>query len=187
MPLDLVPQVVKNIRRLMDDIDSMPQPTIAVINGFAFGGGMEILLSCDLRVATEGAKFGLTETSLGIIPGAGGTQRLPRLVGKAVAKDLILTARRFGASEARELGLLNRIAAPGELIESATELAHSIAANGPIAVRAAKQAIDEGCELEISAGLEVESRCYDLTIETADRKEALVAFAEKRAPEFRGE
>ncbi|MCL4153614.1 UNVERIFIED_CONTAM: hypothetical protein GTU68_052420 [Idotea baltica] len=187
MPVDRVPVFVRNIRALMDDVETMPQPTIGVVNGFAFGGGMELLLACDLRVAQASAKFGLTETSLAIIPGAGGTQRLPRLVGKAVAKDLILTARRFDGTEALQLGVINRLAADGELDATAKELASAIAANGPVAVRAAKRAIDVGSELDQEAGLAVESDCYALTIPTQDRLEALAAFAEKRKPVFKGE
>ena len=187
MPVDLVPVFVRNIRALMDDVESMPQPTIGVVNGFAFGGGMELLLACDLRVAQASAKFGLTETSLAIIPGAGGTQRLPRLVGKAVAKDLILTARRFDGAEALGLGVINRLAPDGELDATALELASAIASNGPVAVRAAKRAIDVGSELDQEAGLAVESECYGLTIPTQDRLEALAAFSEKRKPVFKGE
>ncbi len=186
MPVERVPIFVRNIRALMDDVEALPQPTVALVNGFAFGGGMELLLACDLRVAASHAQFGLTETSLAIIPGAGGTQRLPRLVGKAVAKDLILTGRRFGAAEALELGVVNRVAAEGELEACGRELAGSIAANGPVAVRAAKRAIDVGCELPLGEGLAVESECYAQTIETSDRLEALAAFSEKRKPSFEG-
>jgi methylglutaconyl-CoA hydratase len=186
MPVGRVPLFVRNIRALMDDVESMPQPTVAVVNGFAFGGGMELLLACDLRVACASAKFGLTETSLAIIPGAGGTQRLPRLVGKALAKDLILTARRFDGVEAKAMGIVNRLAAEGELDACARELAATIAGNGPVAVRAAKRAIDEGSELPQEQGMAVESACYGLTLETSDRLEALAAFAEKRKPEFKG-
>lgn len=186
MPVERVPHFVRNIRALMDDVESLPQPTVAVVNGFAFGGGMELLLACDLRVAEASATFGLTETSLAIIPGAGGTQRLPRLVGKAVAKDLILTARRFDGEQALQLGIVNRLAPEGELDSTARELAQAIAANGPVAVRAAKRAIDEGAELTQAEGLRVESDCYALTLDTEDRLEALAAFAEKRRPQFKG-
>jgi enoyl-CoA hydratase/carnithine racemase len=186
MPVERVPHFVRNIRALMDDVESMPQPTVAVVNGFAFGGGMELLLACDLRVARPSARFGLTETSLAIIPGAGGTQRLPRLVGKAVAKDLILTARRFDGEEALRLGLVNRLAPEDGLEATARELALAIAANGPVAVRAAKRAIDLGSELPQCQGLEVESECYGLVLETEDRLEALAAFAEKRPARFTG-
>lgn len=186
MPLDLVPEFVKNIRRLMDDIEAMPQPTVAVVNGFAFGGGTEVMLACDLRVAVDGSRFGLTETALGIIPGAGGTQRLPRLIGKSRAKDLILTARRLDANEAYGMGLVNRVAPIGSLTEVATEVAGAIAANAPVAIRAAKAAVDQGLEVSQAEGLKIEANCYALTLTTEDRLEALAAFSEKRKPTFRG-
>ncbi len=186
MPDERVPHFVRNIRALMDDVEAMPQPTVAVINGFAFGGGTELALACDLRIAAEDAKLGLTETALAIIPGAGGTQRLPRLIGKSRAKDLILTARRIEAAEGLSIGLLNRVAPRAELALQARRLAEAIAANGPIAVRAAKDAIDRGAELPIDQGLEHEARCYERVLGTEDRLEALAAFAEKRKPSFRG-
>jgi enoyl-CoA hydratase/carnithine racemase len=187
MPAERVPWFVRNIRALMDDVEALPQPTIAVINGFAFGGGTELALACDLRVASAQAELGLTETTLAIIPGAGGTQRLPRLVGRSRAKDLILTGRRVSAAEALGFGLLNRVAPPGELRAAAREVAGAIAANGPVAVRAAKRAVDRGSELPLEQGLEEEARCYELVLGTKDRLEALAAFAEKRAPRYRGE
>ncbi len=186
MPQERVPAFVANIRRTMDDIENLPQPTIGVVNGFAFGGGTELLLACDLRIAAPHALLGLTETSLAIIPGAGGTQRLPRLIGKARAKDLILTARRIDAAEALALGLVNRIAPEGELRAAAHALAAEIARNGPIAVRAAKEAVDRGSELPLAEGLAIEARCYERTLTTTDRLEALTAFAEKRPPRFHG-
>jgi len=186
MPQQLVPSFVRNIRRLMDDVEGLPQPTIALVNGFAFGGGTELLLACDVRVAAPHAQLGLTETSLAIIPGAGGTQRLPRLIGKARAKELILTARRVDAAEAERIGLVNRVAPEGRLGEVGRELAEAIAANGPVAVRAAKRAIDQGCELPLAEGLEVEATCYQETLPTSDRLEALAAFAEKRKPRYVG-
>ncbi|MEO0651468.1 MAG: enoyl-CoA hydratase-related protein [Planctomycetota bacterium] len=186
MPAERVPEFVKNIRRTMDDVEALPQPTIAVVNGFAFGGGTELLLACDLRVAASSAKFGLTEVSLAIIPGAGGTQRLPRLVGKSRAKDLILTGRRIDAAEGERIGLVNRVAEPADLHDAAREVANAIAANGPVAVRAAKDAIDRGSELPIEQGLKVEAECYERTLPTQDRLEALAAFAEKRKPSFSG-
>lgn len=186
MPKERVPDFVRNIRAVMDDVEALPQPTIGVINGFAFGGGTELLLACDLRVAAPHAELGLTETSLAIIPGAGGTQRLPRLVGRSRAKDLILTARRLDAVEAERIGLVNVVAPVGKLRETALDLARRIASNGPVAVRAAKAAIDEGCELPLEQGLGVEARCYQLVLPTQDRLEALAAFAEKRKPVYRG-
>jgi enoyl-CoA hydratase/carnithine racemase len=186
MAPERVPEFVRNIRRTMDDVESLPQPTIAVVNGVAFGGGTELLLACDLRVAAAHAQFGLTETTLAIIPGAGGTQRLPRLVGRSRAKDLILTGRRIDAAEAERIGLVSRIAPADRLRETALELARGIAENGPVAVRAAKRAIDEGCERPIAEGLEIEARCYELVLPTKDRLEALAAFAEKRKPRYTG-
>lgn len=186
MPAERVPHFVRNIRALMDDVESMPQPTVAVINGFCFGGGTELALACDLRVAAPHAELGLTETTLAILPGAGGTQRLPRLIGKAYAKDLILTGRKIAAGEAERLGLVNRVAAAGELAACALSLAQAIAANGPVAVRAAKDAIDRGVEMPLSQGLEHEARCYERVLGTQDRLEALSAFAEKRKPRYLG-
>jgi methylglutaconyl-CoA hydratase len=143
-------------------------------------------LSCDLRVAAAHAQLGLTETSLAIIPGAGGTQRLPRLVGRSRAKDLILTARKIDATEAERIGLVNRVAPAGMLRETALEVARQIAANGPVAVRAAKAAIDQGGDVGMAAGLEIEARCYERVLPTQDRLEALAAFAEKRKPRYQG-
>ncbi len=187
MPDARVPHFVRNIRALMDDVEAMPQPTVAVIGGFAFGGGTELALACDLRVASEQATLGLTEVSLAIIPGAGGTQRLPRLIGKSRAKDLVLTGRRIDANEAERIGLVNRVASADALEAAARELAGAIAANGPIAVRAAKDAIDRGAELAMQDGLAHEARCYERVLGTSDRLEALAAFAEKRKPVFKGE
>jgi enoyl-CoA hydratase/carnithine racemase len=186
MPLERVPLFVKNIRRTMDDLEALPQPTLALLNGVAFGGGTELALACDLRIAAGHAQLGLTETSLAIIPGAGGTQRLPRLIGKARAKELILTARKIDAAEAERIGLVNRVAPAGKLREVGLEVARAIAANGPIAVRAAKQAIDRGTELPQDKGLEIEAQCYELVLPTRDRLEALAAFAEKRPPRYAG-
>ncbi|MEM7310041.1 MAG: enoyl-CoA hydratase-related protein [Planctomycetota bacterium] len=187
MPDERVPHFVRNIRALMDDVEALPQPTVAVINGFAFGGGTELALACDLRVAAAHAKVGLTETSLAIIPGAGGTQRMPRLIGRSRAKDLILTARRIDAAEGERIGLLNRVAAEGTLRDEALELAAAIAANGPVATRAAKAAIDSGTELPMEEGLQVEAKCYERVLGTQDRLEALAAFADKRKPQYTGE
>jgi enoyl-CoA hydratase/carnithine racemase len=186
MPKERVPLFVKNIRRTMDDVEALPQPTIAVINGFAFGGGTELLLACDLRIAASHAQLGLTETTLAIIPGAGGTQRLPRLVGRSRAKDLILTGRKLDAAESERIGLVNRVVPLERLHEAARELALQIAANGPVAVRAAKAAIDQGCEAPLPQGLEIEARCYERVLPTQDRLEALAAFAEKRKPNYTG-
>ena len=159
---------------------------IAAINGVAFGGGTELALACDLRVAAAHAQLGLLEVKLGIIPGAGGTQRLSRLVGLGRAKDLILTGRRVRASEALDIGLVDRLAPPGGLLQAAHELASSVAANGPIAISAAKHAIDEGYALDLESGLKIERRQYEVVLNSDDRLEGLRAFAERRPPQFQG-
>jgi len=148
---------------------------------------MELALACDLRIAANNAVMGLTETSLAIIPGAGGTQRLPRIVGIAKAKELIYTARRINAQTALEIGLVNKVVEPEKLIDSACAMAQEIAANGPIAVAQAKFAINHGMDAAMSVALPLESKAYEVIIPTKDRVEALTAFAEKRKPSFKGE
>ena len=182
-----VKEYIRTIRDTFTMLEEIPKPTIAVINGGAFGGGLEMSLACDLRVASDRALMGLTETSLAIIPGAGGTQRLPRVVGKARAKELIFTARRITAEEAGRIGLVNEVVPEVRLMDKAMELAHEIAANGPLALAQAKYAINAGSEVEIHAGLLIESRCYDNIIPTRDRLEGLKAFREKRKPRYIGE
>ena len=182
-------QVKRNlykINEVFNAIDQLPQPTIAAINGFAFGGGMELALACDFRIAAKEAVMGLTETSLAIIPGAGGTQRLPRLIGQAKALELILTARRLQAEEAYSYGLLTRIVERGELLAESLAFCSQLLANGPIAVQQAKFAIKNGMNADLSTGLQIERKAYEVTLPTEDRIEALQAFAEKRKPVFRG-
>ncbi|MGX2959457.1 enoyl-CoA hydratase [Peribacillus sp. JNUCC 23] len=181
-----VRRTVKLICSTMDVVQNLPVPVIAAINGAAFGGGLELALACDIRIASTIAKMGLTETSLGIIPGAGGTQRLPRIVGVPFAKELIFTARRIDAEEALKLGLLNKITEADQLMNKALELAAEISRNAPLSLRAAKKAINEGIDTEIVTGLEVEKRWYDTIIESKDRLEGLQAFMEKRRPLFTG-
>lgn len=184
-------QVRRNVRKIRDvftALERLPQPTIAMINGFAFGGGFELALACDFRFAVEEAKMGLTEVSLGIIPGAGGTQRLSRLIGPSLAKELILTARRISAKDAYELGFLNGVAADHDELEArAFGLAREILANAPLAVYQAKAAIDRGASVDLQTGLDIETMCYEVIIPTQDRLEALEAFREKRKPVFKGE
>jgi methylglutaconyl-CoA hydratase len=175
------------IRGNINELEALPQPVIAAVNGVAFGGGTELALSCDIRIASETAKFGLTETSLGIIPGAGGTQRLPRLVGKGRAKELIFTARRINAAEALEIGLVEYMVPADNLIEKALEIAGQIVKNGPIAVAQAKFAIDKGYDVDLNTGLAIEQNAYEVTIPTKDRLEGLQAFKEKRPPVYMGE
>ena len=182
-------QVKRNLYKIgevFSAIAALPQPTIAMINGFAFGGGMELALACDFRIAADSAVMGLTETSLGIIPGAGGTQRLPRLIGETKALELILTARRLTAAEAFDYGLLTNVAAFENLSEVTGDFADSILANGPIALQQAKFAIKQGMNADVHTGLAIERKAYEMTIPTEDRVEALTAFAEKRKPQFKG-
>ncbi|MFO0693404.1 MAG: enoyl-CoA hydratase-related protein [Polyangiales bacterium] len=168
-------------------VDELPKPVIAAINGVAFGGGLELALCCDLRVIADTAEVGLTEVSLGIIPGAGGTQRLVRIVGAAKAKELLLFSRRLSASDALALGLVHRVAEPGRsALEAALEWASILERGAPIAMAAALEAIDAAADLPLDAGLVVEQRCYERTLVSSDRVEALAAFAEKRPPVFRG-
>jgi methylglutaconyl-CoA hydratase len=174
------------IRGTITDVERVGAPVIGAANGSAFGGGMEMLLACDLRVAASTAQMGLTEVSLGIIPGAGGTQRLPRIVGLARAKELILTARRFSAEDALAYGVVNQVVAPEKLMEAAHALANEIAKNGPIGVQQAKFAMDMGYGLPVDAGLALEWKCYEQTLSTQDRLEGLKAFNEKRPPNYQG-
>lgn len=184
-------QVRRNVRKIRDvfsSLERLPQPTIAAINGYAFGGGFELALACDFRYAVREAKLGLTEVSLGIIPGAGGTQRLPRLIGPSKAKELILTARKITAQEALQYGILNGVAANIQhLEEMCRTLADEILANAPLAVYQAKYAIDRGYSSDLQSGLDLETKAYEVIIPTKDRIEALEAFREKRKPVFLGE
>ena len=184
---DQVRRFIFTIRNTFTAVEQVRVPVIAAINGFAFGGGMELALACDLRIASSNVIMGLTETSLAIIPGAGGTQRLPRIVGIAKAKELIFTARRIDAKTALEIGLVNRVVEPAELMPAALELAREIAKNGPIGVAQAKFAMNCGMEASLGVALPLESKAYEVTIPTKDRLEALAAFAEKRKPVFKGE
>ena len=168
-------------------IERAPQPFVAALNGAALGGGLELALACDLRVAAEGAEMGFPEVGLGIIPGAGGTARLPRLVGVARAKDLVLTARRIGAAEALAMGLVSRVAPAGRVRDEAAALAEQVARNAPISLRQAKRAIDGGFDLSLDEALALENRLYQDCLASRDRVEALRAFAEKRPPVFSGE
>jgi enoyl-CoA hydratase/carnithine racemase len=174
------------LRRTFRAVETSDTIFIAAVNGAAFGGGTELALVCDLRLAAPSAELGLTEVKLGIIPGGGGTQRLARLIGPGRARDLILTGRRVTAAEALAMGLVNRVAAEGKLIEDALALASQIAANAPIAVAAAKHAIAEGLSLPIEDALKLELSHYEKVLGTEDRLEGLRAFAEKRAPVFKG-
>jgi enoyl-CoA hydratase len=167
-------------------MDRCPQPIIAAINGFALGGGLELALACDIRVAAAGATLGLTEIDLAIIPGGGGTQRLPRLVGRGKALEMILTGARIGAEEALRIGLVERVAPAGEALQMATGLARTMAAKAPVALRYAKEAVVKGLELPLGDGLRLEGDLSTLLRTTEDRVEGARAFLEKRPPRWTG-
>ena len=163
----------------------LPVPVIVAINGHAYAGGLEMALACDFAYAVPDARFALTEVTLGIMPGAGGTQNLPRAVGERRAKEIILTGRPFSAAEALEWGVLNRIVEPGQLVETSLETAKTIAANAPMSVRQAKKSIHLGLQADLRTGLRIEVEAYNRLIGTEDRMEGIRAFNEKRKPQFR--
>jgi enoyl-CoA hydratase len=185
----LVPVRFREQRRRVDfrqAMDRCPQPIIAAIRGYAFGGGLELALACDIRVAGEDAQLGLTEVNLAIIPGGGGTQRLPRLVGRGKALEMILTGARLPAAEALRIGLVERVVAASEVLPAAMELARTIAAKAPVAVRYAKEAVVKGLELPLADGLRLEGDLSTLLRTTEDRLEGARAFLEKRPPRWAG-
>ncbi|WLV25896.1 enoyl-CoA hydratase-related protein [Aciduricibacillus chroicocephali] len=181
-----VKSTVKLIGDTFRKIESLPMPTIAAINGAAFGGGLELALACDLRVISKNAKVGLTETSLAIIPGGGGTQRLPRLIGKGMAKKMIFEAKPVTAEKAFSLGIAEELVEAEELMPAALSIADNISGNGPIALRLAKKAIEAGLETSLESGLQLEHELYLQTLHTEDRIEGLQAFKEKRKPCYKG-
>jgi enoyl-CoA hydratase/carnithine racemase len=181
-----VKRFILTIRNLLSTIQNLPLPVISAINGIALGGGTEVALASDIRIAAETASMGLTETRLAIIPGGGGTQRLPRIIGVAKAKELIFTGRRVDAKEALEIGLVNKVVPQENLMDACMEMAGMIAETGPIAVEMAKYAIDKGIETDLATGLAIESNAYRVTIPTQDRVEGLTAFREKRKPVYKG-
>lgn len=170
---------------LMRRIEKLEFPTIAAVNGFALGGGCELALSCDIILASEKAKFGQPEVGLGITPGFSGTQRLPRRVGIAKAKELIFSGRMIEADEAKEIGLVNVVYAPEALMDGALEMAKSFAKNAPIAVKYAKACIDRGMQMDIDGGIACENELFAMCFATADQKEGMDAFLEKRTAAFR--
>ena len=169
-----------------DAIRGLWTPLVAAVSGFCLGGGCELALSCDLIVASETAQFGQPETGLGIIPGAGGTQRLTRAAGKALAMDVILSGRRLSAREALAAGLVARVVAKEAWLDEAKRVAQDIAEKGPVATRLAKESVDRAYETTLAAGLEAERRALYLSFASEDAKEGLTAFTEKRKPEFKG-
>lgn len=171
---------------LMKSIQNFPKPVIAAVNGFALGGGCELAMACDIRLASAKAKLGQPEVSLGIIPGYGGTQRLSRLVGRGKAMQLILTGDMINAEEAHRIGLVDEVYAPEELMDKANEMAKKIASKGPVAIQIAKECINRGLDVNLSAGCDFEKANFGLTCGTKDKVEGMTAFMEKRKPEFTG-
>ncbi|XP_032020408.1 methylglutaconyl-CoA hydratase, mitochondrial isoform X5 [Hylobates moloch] len=182
---------VSKIRAVINDIANLPVPTIAAIDGLALGGGLELALACDIRVAASSAKMGLVETKLAIIPGGGGTQRLPRTIGMSLAKELIFSARVLDGQEAKAVGLISHVLEQNQegdaAYRKALDLAREFLPQGPVAMRVAKLAINQGMEVDLVTGLAIEEACYAQTIPTKDRLEGLLAFKEKRPPRYKGE
>jgi enoyl-CoA hydratase/carnithine racemase len=186
LPPEKVREYIFTIRNLFTSIEELNKPVIAAVNGIALGGGTELALASDIRIAATNATMGLTETRLAIIPGAGGTQRLPRLVGRGKAKELIFTGRRVDAEEALHIGLVNRVCELRDLLGESRKMAAMICETGPIAIEQAKYAINHGLETDIATGLAIESNAYWVCIPTEDRLEGLAAFGEKRKPVYKG-
>ena len=178
--------VAERGQRILSKIERLPKPVIAAINGFALGGGCEIALACHIRIASEKAQLGLPEVTLGIIPGYGGTQRMARLLGKGKALELILTGDRIGAAEAERIGLVNKVVPADQLMPAAEEMARKIAARGPLAVRAAIEAVMNGSEMPFEEGQFLEATLFGLLAATEDMKEGMAAFLEKRQADFKG-
>lgn len=173
-------------RRVFDALEALPQPAIAAVNGYALGGGFEVALACDLIVASTAARFGLPEIKLGLLPGGGGTQRLPRAIGARAAKELVLTGRFMGPDEAERRGLLVAVVEPEQLLRAAVELAERIAAAPPLAAREAIRLVDDGCDAPLGTALSLEQRVLSTLFATADAREGIRAFVEKREPRFSG-
>jgi len=180
------PYVAHNIHRLGEMVEKLEKPVIAAVNGFCLGGGNEIAMGCDIIIASEKAKFGQTEVNIGIIPGGGGTQRLPRLIGMCRAKELIYTGDIIGAEEAYRLGLVNRVVPVDQLMPVAKELAKKIATKSAAALKLAKTAINRGMQTNLESGLKYEYELYSLALSLEDRVEGVNAFLEKRTPKFVG-
>lgn len=176
----------ETFERMFRAVRDCPIPVIAAVNGAAYAGGLEIVLHCDFAYASIAARFALTEVSLGIMPGGGGTQTLPRIVGERRAKELVLAARAFSADEALAWGLVNKLCEPGTVVQEALQSAERIAALAPLAVRQAKRAIHVGLDRDLVSGMQLEIEAYNRLVGTEDRKEGLHAFNEKRKPKFKG-
>jgi enoyl-CoA hydratase len=169
---------------VFNKIENFAKPVIAAINGFALGGGCELAMACDIRIASEKAKFGQPEVTLGILPGFGGTQRLARLVGKGIAKELLYTGDMIDATEAYRIGLVNKIVDAGELMNTAKTMAQKIMSRAPIAVRLCKAAVNKGLDVDLESGIAYEAEVFGLCFTTRDQKEGMAAFVEKRKADF---
>ena len=187
LPMEKVQALRSMLEEAHDRVTFFPKPIVAAVRGYALGGGMEFALNCDFIIAADSAVFGLTETALGIIPGGGGTQLLPRTVGRSRAKEMIFTARRVDAAEAERMGLVLKSVPADRLDEEVETTMRAIAANAPISLREAKRAVDTGMDVNLENGLKIERDAYNVTLATEDRNEGLRAFAEKRKPNFRGQ
>lgn len=179
-------QLSRRGQLIFQKIEDFPAPVIAAVNGFALGGGLELTLCCDIRVMAENARVGLPEVTLGIFPGYGGTQRLPRTVAPGKAKELIYTGDMIDAAEAYRIGLADRLVPPGEALPEARKIAKKILERGPIAIRLAKQAVNRGLSQPVSEGFKTEALLFGLLCDTEDQKEGAAAFLEKRPPVFKG-
>ncbi len=176
---------VTNGHKTMDRLQALPLPAIAAVNGFALGGGLELALACDFIYASENARFGLPEITLGLIPGFGGTQRLARIIGKNRAKEMIFTGKMLSAREGFEAGFVNKVVAPDQLMDETLKTARDIASKGRVSVNAAKQAINQGLNVDLATGCDIEINAFALCMASADAKEGTRAFLEKRKPEFK--
>lgn len=182
----MVEALEPGIQGVVTEVAGFSKPLIAAINGYALGGGLELALACDLRVASENARFGLPELNVGIMPGGGGTQRLPRLIGAARAKELIFTGDLIDAAEAYRIGLVNRVVPPEQLLPATEDLVQKIIAKPPLALRLVKQVINQGLATDLAAGLAAEKLAQAYLYGTEDRREGMDAFLQKRAPQWKG-
>lgn len=173
-------------QRVLSRIENLSKPVIAAVNGFALGGGCELAMACDIRVASEKARFGQPEVNLGIMAGFGGTQRLPRLVNMGLAKEILFTADMIDAERAKAIGLVNHVVPAEQLLDFCKDLARRIASRGPVAVRLTKEAVNAGTQMDIDRALALEADLFALTFTTRDREEGIAAFLEKRKPQFTG-
>jgi len=171
---------------LVNKLQELPIPVIAAVNGFALGGGCEVVVACDFIYASENAMFGLPEISLGIIPGFGGTQRLPRLIGKNRAKEMIFTGKMISAADAQAMGLVNKVCAQDQLMDDVMGVAKMIVSKGKVSLRAAKQAVDSGMDVDLKTGCRIETDAFAICLTSPDAKEGIQAFLDKRKADFKG-